>query len=197
MNRTQLEHVLRAAADVVGVIDLVVLGSQAILGSYEDWQLPEEATRSTEADVAVDASVARVEVGVDESALADLIDGALGEGSQFHAAFGYYAQGVETATAILATGWRDRLVPVICDARDNTGVARRWLVPRDERPLGRQGRSRSPKGLRVLPSARRQRPRLPRDLPATHDRALRRRGGTRQRRRRTLVRMRRRAPFGS
>lgn len=123
MNRTQLEHVLRAAADVVGVIDLVVLGSQAILGSYENWQLPEEATRSTEADVAVDASVARVEVGADESALADLIDGALGEGSQFHAAFGYYAQGVETATAILTTGWRDRLVPVICDARDNTGVA--------------------------------------------------------------------------
>lgn len=128
MNRAQLEHVLRAAADVVGVVDLVVLGSQAILGTYEDWQLPDEATRSTEADVAVDAEVARVDLGVDASELADRIDGALGEGSRFHETYGYYAQGVETATAILTTGWRDRLVPVNCDGRDGTTAAVGWCL---------------------------------------------------------------------
>ena len=39
-------------------------------------------------------------------------DGSIGEGSPFHAAFGYYAQGVAEDTATLPAGWRDRLVPV-------------------------------------------------------------------------------------
>ena len=41
---------------------------------------------------------------------ADLIDGAIGEASMFHATFGYYAQGVEAVTAVLPKGWRNRLV---------------------------------------------------------------------------------------
>lgn len=97
MNREQLAHVLRAAASIVGVADLVVIGSQAILGSVPDWQLPYEATRSVEADLAVDAVLARVDLAIDETALADTIDGAIGEGSEFHRSFGYYAQGVETS----------------------------------------------------------------------------------------------------
>lgn len=45
----------------------------------------------------------------DAEELWDKIDGALGEGSQFHDAFGYYAQGVESTTAVLPKGWEGRL----------------------------------------------------------------------------------------
>jgi len=118
VRRADLEHVLRAAATVAGVTDLVVLGSQAILGSYPEWDLPIEATMSIEADVAIDVELAHLDREADETALADLIDGAMGEGSLFQQTHGYYAQGVETTTAVLADGWRDRLVPMICESAD-------------------------------------------------------------------------------
>lgn len=41
--------------------------------------------------------------------LAEMIDGALGEDSQFHQSFGYYAQGVGPDTALLPQGWLDRV----------------------------------------------------------------------------------------
>jgi hypothetical protein len=41
---------------------------------------------------------------------ADLIDGALGDGSQFHLAYGYYAHGVGPETAQAPRGWQERLV---------------------------------------------------------------------------------------
>lgn len=130
MRREQLEHLLRAAATIAGVSDLVVIGSQAILGSYPEWRLPDEATRSVEADIAVDAELARLDLVIDESELADTIDGAIGEGSVFHGTFGYYAQGVETTTAVLPDGWRGRLVPVICEAADPVVVG--WCLERHD-----------------------------------------------------------------
>lgn len=130
MNRAQLEHVLRAAAKVTGVTDLIVIGSQAILASFPDYQLPEEATRSLEADLAVDQGLAGTEILIDAEELANVIDGALGEYSQFHRTFGYYAQGVEVETATLTPGWRERLVPVIVHSDDVSAVG--WcLEPTD------------------------------------------------------------------
>lgn len=41
---------------------------------------------------------------------ADLIDEALGDGSPFHVAFGYYAHGVGPETAKAPLGWQERLV---------------------------------------------------------------------------------------
>ncbi len=49
---------------------------------------------------------------------ADLIDGAIGEGSHFHQQFGYYAQGVGEDTATLPRGWQKRLVTI---KNENTG----------------------------------------------------------------------------
>jgi hypothetical protein len=49
---------------------------------------------------------------VNQPELADLIDGAIGEGSPFHDRFGYYAQGVGPETAILPSGWQTRLVRI-------------------------------------------------------------------------------------
>lgn len=130
MKREQLEHLLRAAAAIAGVTDLVVIGSQAILGTYPEWELPREATMSVEADIAVDADLARLDVAADETELADRIDGAMGEGSMFHETHGYYAQGVETATAILTDGWRDRLVPVISETANPIAVG--WCLERHD-----------------------------------------------------------------
>ena len=41
--------------------------------------------------------------------LADEIVGAIGEGSQFHETYGYYAQGVGPETATLPAGWINRV----------------------------------------------------------------------------------------
>ena len=102
MNRAQLAHVLRAAATIVDDGGIVVVGSQAILGTYDADDLPEEATMSVEADVAFWDDP--------DEAKSDRVDGAIGEYSPFHQQFGYYGQGVSVATAVLPAGWRDRVV---------------------------------------------------------------------------------------
>jgi hypothetical protein len=44
--------------------------------------------------------------------MADAIDGALGDGSQFQRTYGYYAHGVGPETAKAPAGWQTRLVAV-------------------------------------------------------------------------------------
>jgi hypothetical protein len=36
MNRAQLEHIIRASGEIAGVQDVIILGSQAILGQFPD-----------------------------------------------------------------------------------------------------------------------------------------------------------------
>ena len=108
MNREQLAHVLRAAATIVEDGDILVVGSQSILGSVDADRLPEEATRSVEADLAFFADPNELKM--------DRVDGEIGEDSQFHATYGYYAQGVALETSVLPEGWRDRLIPFGGDA---------------------------------------------------------------------------------
>jgi hypothetical protein len=100
VKRADLEHLIRASADIADDDEIVVLGSQAILGQFPD--APEELLRSNEADVYPKNRPERWE----------LIDGSIGELSPFHDTFGYYAQGVEEEVASLPAGWKDRLVPV-------------------------------------------------------------------------------------
>ena len=100
MNREQLEHVIRASAAISGDNEIVVIGSQAILGQFPS--PPPELTVSVEADV----------YPKNKPEHADLIDGSIGELSPFHSTFGYYAQGVAPETAILPADWESRLVPV-------------------------------------------------------------------------------------
>ena len=101
MKRAEFEHAIRAAAEVLDIEDVLVIGSQALHGSVAG-DLPEEALRSVEVDVAA--------LEDPDGSQADLVDGAIGEASMFHGTFGYYAQGVEAVTAVLPEGWRDRLV---------------------------------------------------------------------------------------
>lgn len=102
MNRRQLEHLLVVASRIAERHDIVVIGSQAILGSYEEADLPVEVTMSREADLAFWDDPDEV--------LSDRVDGAIGELSAFDRDHGYYAQGVSVTTAKLPTGWEQRLV---------------------------------------------------------------------------------------
>jgi hypothetical protein len=102
MTRDELAHILRSASRIVGEQDIVVIGSQSILGSFTDSELPDPAIASIEADLAF--------LDDPDHAKADKVDGAIGEDSQFHATFGYYGQGVSVTTALLPAGWRDRVV---------------------------------------------------------------------------------------
>ena len=49
MKRKEFEHAVRAAAAVLGVDELLVIGSQALHGSLES-DLPDEALRSVEVE---------------------------------------------------------------------------------------------------------------------------------------------------
>jgi hypothetical protein len=120
MTREQFEHSVRAAASVLGVNEVLVIGSQALHGSVTA-DLPLEALRSVEVDV--------VALSDDDGRLADLIDGSIGEASMFHATFGYYAHGVSETTAVLPAGWRDRLVAF--ESPGTNGVTAWCLEPHD------------------------------------------------------------------
>ena len=49
MTRKQLEHVIRAAATIADDLEIVVIGSQAVLGQFPD--APADLRKSMEADV--------------------------------------------------------------------------------------------------------------------------------------------------
>jgi hypothetical protein len=102
VTREQLAHVLRAAAKIAEDADIVVIGSQAILGSYSHRDLPPETTLSMEVDIAFHNDP--------DETKADKVDGAIGEGSRFHATHSYYGQGVAVTTAVLPAGWEERVV---------------------------------------------------------------------------------------
>lgn len=117
MTRTELEHLIRAAAAVTNEYELVVIGSQSLLGAHPD--APPDLRVSMEADL----------YPLHRPELADLIDGAIGELSPFQDRFGYYAQGVGPETAILPEGWQKRLVKV---QNANTDLKIGWcLDPHD------------------------------------------------------------------
>lgn len=100
MQRAQFEHVIAAAANVVGEDEFVVIGSQAIFGAVVN--PPEEMLQSMEADLYPVRSPER----------ADDVEGAMGDGSPFQQSFGFFAHGVGPETAKAPRGWESRLVRV-------------------------------------------------------------------------------------
>ncbi len=97
MTREELEHIIRASADVTDQYEFIIVGSQSILGAVPN---PHDIfTMSAEADI----------YPMRAPELAEKIEGAIGEGSQFHETYGYYAQGVGPETALLPQDWMSRV----------------------------------------------------------------------------------------
>lgn len=146
MKRSDLEHLIRAAGAIADDTDIVVIGSQSILGQFPD--APARLLASAEADL----------FPLHRPDLADLIDGSIGEGSQFHELFGYYAQGVSERTATLPSGWQSRLVTIsnsntrgvsgLCLEVNDLAISK-YVAGRDKdleftRELAKQGMTDSP-----------------------------------------------------
>lgn len=121
MNRKELEHIIRAAGAIANVDKVIIFGSQAILAQFPELAEPTEGSedfltsqnreilvRSFEADIMIPGSEEKTE----------MVDAAIGELSQFHDTFGYYAQGVDLTTSMLPDGWASRLVE-ICNENTN------------------------------------------------------------------------------
>jgi hypothetical protein len=114
MTRDQLEHAIRAACDVADDDEVWVFGSQAILGSFPN--APDALRGSIEVDVQPK----------NKPEATDRVDGALGELSPFHEAYGFYVHGVTIDSARLPAGWQERAVPV-CDPVRTRG-ATGWCI---------------------------------------------------------------------
>lgn len=113
MTRAELEHAIRAACDVTGDTEVVVFGSQAILGQFPD--APAAVRVSVEVDIAPKHF----------SELVDAVDGALGELSPFHDQWGFYVHGLPIEAATLPPDWELRAVSIRnANTRYNTG----WCV---------------------------------------------------------------------
>lgn len=123
MNRLQLEHIIRAAGDIAGDDEIVILGSTAVLSQFPE--VPEKIIHSIEADI----------FPRNKPEMAAVIDGCIGELSPFHNTYGYYAHGVGPETALnLPGGWEKRLIPI---NNDNTRGITGWAVEIHDLVLGK------------------------------------------------------------
>jgi hypothetical protein len=116
MKKQQLDHVLRAAGRITGEKRFVIIGSQSLHGRHPD--LPDDIVRSAEVDLIAAGNADRTEWL-----------NAIGVHSPFHESFGYYADPVDEASAILPRGWKSRLVHL--PPGDTDGVQGLCLDPHD------------------------------------------------------------------
>jgi hypothetical protein len=116
VKKRQLDHVLRAAGEIVDDTQFIIIGSQALHGKFPD--LPDDIVMSAEVDLFAKNRAERTEwlnaIGVD---------------SPFHATHGYYADPVDEKTAVLPKGWKARLVNLA--PGDTNGVSGLCLDPHD------------------------------------------------------------------
>ena len=116
MQRSELEHLLRAAGEIIDERQFIVIGSQSILGKYPD--APEELLRSREADFIAKNRPERI----------TMLE-AIGEASRFYETHGYYVDPVDSRTAVLPRDWKSRLVNV--SSPGTNGVTGLCLDPHD------------------------------------------------------------------
>ncbi|WP_315636688.1 MULTISPECIES: DUF6036 family nucleotidyltransferase [Microbacterium] len=102
---------------------IYVIGSQSILGTFGEDELPERATDSVEVDI--------FPLGVEDAERMSELLFAIGELSDFHANHGFYVDGVGPSTAVLPTGWQDRVVPVPAERLNGVKVVGLCLDPHD------------------------------------------------------------------
>ncbi|WP_448808737.1 DUF6036 family nucleotidyltransferase [Agromyces bauzanensis] len=118
MTRDELMELARQAIRLVPNREVLIVGSQSILGTIPEDRLPPRATLSREADIAPT-------MDDDDGTIATIIDAHLGEMSDFDRVNGFYAQGVSTTTAVLPAGWERRATIIHPDGPGN-GTA--WFI---------------------------------------------------------------------
>lgn len=101
MKREKVEHILRAAGVATGLNQFVVVGTAAIVAWRE--VVPPELAMSRDVDLfAYDVPNAEQ--------VSDLLDGVLGQASNFDANFGYYCDGVGSESALMPDDWMTRSI---------------------------------------------------------------------------------------
>lgn len=121
MNKQQLEHILVSAAKIGDDNEIIVIGSQSILGQFPEASKNPMLSYSMEADIYLKNKTQNT----------ILVEGSIGEGSMFHMTFGYYAQEVGPQTAILPIGWEARLFPVFVKYSKTSSVTGYCLEAHD------------------------------------------------------------------
>jgi len=116
MKKQQVDRILRAAGELTGEKQFVIIGSQSLHGKYPD--LADDILRSFEVDLIAKNNPERTEWL-----------NFIGQDSQFHATHGYYADPVDESTATLPKGWKGRLVNL--PPGDTQGVSGLCLDPHD------------------------------------------------------------------
>ncbi|HEX4445036.1 MAG TPA: DUF6036 family nucleotidyltransferase [Galbitalea sp.] len=104
MNRRQLEEAIARACEIVGQPRVIVVGSQAILASYDFEQLPRTATMSMEADIAPEKDI--------DDYLSSRLWVLAGQDSEWANERDYFIDAVSANTAILPDSWRERSIEV-------------------------------------------------------------------------------------
>jgi hypothetical protein len=116
MKKQQVDHALRAAGNITGEKQFVIIGSQSLHGKYPD--VADEILTSFEVDLIATKNTDRTQwlnvIGVE---------------SPFHETYGYYVDPVDGKTAILPKGWKGRLVNL--PPGDTGGVKGLCLEPHD------------------------------------------------------------------
>jgi hypothetical protein len=116
MKKQQVDHILRAAGELTGQKQFVIIGSQSLHGKYPD--LPDDILRSFEVDLIAKNTPNRTEWL-----------NFIGQDSRFHETHGYYADPMDENTATLPKGWKGRLVNL--PPGDTQGVSGLCLDPHD------------------------------------------------------------------
>jgi hypothetical protein len=116
MKKQQVDHILRAAGEITGETQFIIIGSQSLHGKHPN--VADEILTSFEVDLIAKKRPDRTE-------WLNMI----GQDSRFHETHGYYADPVDEKTATLPKGWKGRMVNL--PPGDTAGVNGLCLDPHD------------------------------------------------------------------
>jgi len=136
MKKQQVDHILRAAGEITGETQFIIIGSQSLHGKHRICPMRSSARSKW----------------IDRQKKPDRTEwlNMIGQDSRFHETHGYYADPVDEKTATLPKGWKGRLVNL--PPGDTAGVT--GAMPGPARSGDRQICSAAREGYPVQSRAR-------------------------------------------
>ena len=116
MKKSELEHVIRAAKEITGETEFVVIGSQALHGAFPN--LVDKLVTSHECDIYIPNAPEKTE-----------LLNSIGMLTPFAQTYGYYADPVDPDTAKLPKSWARRKIAV--STRNTNGAIYYCPAPED------------------------------------------------------------------